>query len=67
MLPNAPAEGGWPTREAIDEEGAFVRRTLAKEGLSLGDSATAFAWGEVWSGFGPKGFLAGNGVRYRGD
>lgn len=64
-LPHAPKEGGWPTRQAIDEEVAFVRRTLAKDGLNLGDSPNKFAWGEAWSNFDAKGFVASNGLRYR--
>lgn len=61
QIKDAPMEGGWPTREAIDSEISFVRRTLAKDGISLGQHD----WGEVWSSFDAQGFLAANGLRYR--
>ncbi|MBM3927437.1 MAG: hypothetical protein FJ335_03115 [Sphingomonadales bacterium] len=60
QLPDAPMEGGWPTREAIDSEVAFVRDALAREGLNAN-----FNWGEIWSSFDAKGFIASNGLRYR--
>ncbi|WP_155006394.1 hypothetical protein [Sphingomonas hengshuiensis] len=60
-LPNAETDGDWPTRDAIDAEIAFVRRTLTDE---MGISAGLFPWGEVWSSFDTKGFLAANGLRY---
>jgi hypothetical protein len=60
QLPDAPTEGGWPTRDAIDKEVAFVRDNLAHDGLDK-----RFSWGEVWSSFDAKGFMASNGVRYR--
>lgn len=60
--PDAPMEGGWPTREAIDAELSFVRKVLTQDmGLHVGKTA----WGEVWSRFDARGFLAGNGLRYR--
>lgn len=62
QLPDAATEGGWPTREAIDAEIAFVRRTLATE---MGICAGHLPWGEVWSNFDTKGFMAANGLRYR--
>lgn len=31
QLPNAPIEDGWPTREAIDAEVAFVKKVLARD------------------------------------
>ncbi len=62
QLPNAPMDGGWPTREAIDAEVSFVRDVLANE-MSLRTGVTP--WGAVWSCFDPKGFLASNGLRYR--
>ena len=65
QLPDAPMEGGWPTREAIDKEVAFVRGTLAQYGLNIGDNPKKFSWGEAWSSFDAKGFLASNGLRYR--
>jgi hypothetical protein len=61
-LSGATQEEGWPTREAIDEEIAFVRRILAADmGLKTG----GMPWGEIWSSFDAKGFLASNGLRYR--
>ena len=60
QLPDAPAEDGWPTREAIDAELAFVRRALDEMGVGTGH----LSWGEVWSGFDEKGFLASSGLRY---
>lgn len=65
QLPDAPTEGGWPTREGIDEEIAFVRGILAEDGLNIGDHPNKFSWGEAWSDFDEKGFLASNGLRYR--
>lgn len=59
QLPDAPMESGWPTREAIDKEVAFVRDTLAHNGLNA-----MLSWGEVWSNFDAKGFTANNGLRY---
>ena len=53
-------EGGWPTRDAIDKEVAFVRDILARGGL-----IRKFGWGEVWSGYDAKSFIASNGLRYR--
>ncbi|HEX4848911.1 MAG TPA: hypothetical protein VFV30_12270 [Novosphingobium sp.] len=61
-LADAEMQSGWPTRAAIDAEIAFVHRTLASE---MGMAAGELAWGEVWSQFDPKGFLASNGLRYR--
>lgn len=60
-LPDAELQSGWPTCEVIETEIAFVHRTLASE---MGIQAGAFVWGEIWSRFDPKGFLADNGVRY---
>ncbi|PXA97913.1 hypothetical protein DMC47_10985 [Nostoc sp. 3335mG] len=61
-LDGAESDGGWPTREAIDAEIAFVRATLVEE---MGIVPGTQAWGEVWSLFDPKGFQAANGLRYR--
>jgi hypothetical protein len=61
-LPDAETDGGWPTREAIDAEVAFVLRTLTDE---MGIHAGLFPWGEIWSSFDAKGFIAANGLRYR--
>lgn len=61
QLPNAVTEGGWPTRSAIDDEVSFVRNTLTKVmGLHTGRTP----WGEIWSNFDAKGFLASSGLRY---
>jgi hypothetical protein len=65
QLPNAPMQGDWPTREAIDDEIAFVRGILASDGMDVRKGAMEFFWGEVWSDFDAKGFLASNGLRYR--
>lgn len=61
-IPGAALEGGWPTREAIDAEILFVRGVLTAEmGLRPGKTL----WGEIWSDFDAKGFMASNGLRYR--
>ena len=65
QLPNASMQGDWPSREAIEEEISFVRGVLAGEGMDIQNGAIEFPWGEVWSGFDAKGFLASNGLRYR--
>jgi len=62
QLPDAPTEGGWPTRDAINTELAFVRSTLWNE-MAIQPGRTA--WGEVWSSFDAKGFMASNGVRWQ--
>lgn len=59
-LPNAPTEEGWPTRQAIDEEIKFVRGALKTMGLDT----RSFSWGEIWSQFDAKAFIASNGLRY---
>lgn len=65
-LPGAPMEGGWPTREAIDAEIAFVCRVLATMfGRKRETDRMRFLWGEVSSSFDEKGFLASNQIRYR--
>jgi hypothetical protein len=61
-LVGAASEGGWPTRDAIDAEIAFVRVTLTED---MGIVPGTQPWGEVWSHFDPKGFQAANGLRYR--
>lgn len=61
-LTDAPMEGGWPTREAIDSELSFVRETLARD---MEIYPGRMPWGEVWSSFDAKGFMAANGLRYR--
>lgn len=65
QLPGAPMEGGWPTREAIDDEITFVRDILTNQGLNVAKNPGKFSWGEAWSSFDAKGFIAHNGVRYR--
>ncbi|MGY4398325.1 hypothetical protein ACVWZA_003531 [Sphingomonas sp. UYAg733] len=62
QLPDAPTEGGWPTREAIDCELLFVRETMARD---MDIHGSEMPWGEVWSSFDAKGFMAANGLRYR--
>jgi hypothetical protein len=65
-LPNAPQAGGWPTREAIDAEIAFVRGILQQSlGRSFVSGEERFPWGIVWATFDSKGFQASAGVRYR--
>lgn len=64
--PGAELEDGWPTREAIDREIAFVRRVLAKlTGEKTFSGHRRFAWGELWSTFDAKGFTASSGLRYK--
>ena len=63
-LPDAQTEGGWPTREAIDQEITFVRDTLLQDGFAINDGRLEFGWGEMWCGFDAKGFLASSGLRY---
>ncbi|QDX24871.1 hypothetical protein FPZ54_01720 [Sphingomonas suaedae] len=61
QLPDAPMESGWPTKEAIDSEVSFVRGVLLQEmGIELGSQP----WGELWSHFDPRGFMASSGLRY---
>lgn len=60
-LPNAEMDGGWPTRDAIYAEVAFVHHTLIDE---MGIRAGSLPWGEAWSRFDAKGFSADNGLRY---
>jgi hypothetical protein len=62
-LPDAHMEGGWPTRVAIDQEIEFVRRELERQ-LGCRPERACFPWGQVWSAFDEKGYLASNGVRY---
>lgn len=62
-LPDAPMEGGWPTRQAIDDEVRFVQRILTEQ-LGRSPDAASFGWGQVWSMFDAKGFLAAHGIRY---
>lgn len=65
MLSTAKLEGGWPTRESIEEELDFVRSELnAQLGTETNAISTEFPWGVVWSMFDPKGFQASSGVRY---
>ena len=56
---------GWPNRKEIDEEVAFVRKTLVTQiGFKTSRSAMKFRWGEVWSSYDPRGGQASNGLRY---
>lgn len=64
-LPGAPMDDGWPTRQAIEEELAFMRKALSAQlGIQLGKRDARFPWGRVWSTFDPKGFQASTGLRY---
>jgi hypothetical protein len=64
-LPGATTEDGWPTRQAIDEELAFMKKVLSAQlGVKLGKRDARFPWGRVWSTFDPKGFQASTGLRY---
>jgi hypothetical protein len=64
-LPGAKMEGGWPTRRAIEEELAFMKKELAAQlGVKLGRHDVRFPWGRVWSTFDPKGFQASTGMCY---
>jgi hypothetical protein len=65
ILPNAEMQDGWPTRQAIEAELAFVRKELHSQlGTEVGEHATRFPWGTVWSMFDPKAFQARSGLRY---
>lgn len=64
-LPDEKVEGGWPTREAIDEEISFVRGILAQAfGRSFATGLERFPWGTAWSVFDAKGFQASAGLCY---
>lgn len=64
-LPGAPMDEGWPTRQAIEQELAFMRKALSAQlGIQLGKRDARFPWGRVWSTFDPKGFQASTGLRY---
>lgn len=64
QLDDAPMESGWPTRDSIDSELSFVSETLARD---MGIRSGPMPWGEVWSRFDAKGFMASNGLRYFHD
>jgi len=64
-LAGAGMEEGWPTRQAIEQELAFMREALSAQlGVKLGKQDACFRWGRVWSTFDPKGFQASTGLRY---
>jgi hypothetical protein len=64
-LPGAETEGGWPTREAIDNEIAFVRAVIQRQlNADLHFGETIFPWGKIWSRFDPIGFMADNSLLY---
>lgn len=64
-LPNLKLEDGWPTRQSIDEEVAFVQSELTSQlGRQFTSGQVQFSWGTVWSMFDAKGFLASAGLRY---
>jgi hypothetical protein len=61
-LPNAKSEGGWPTREAIDEEVAFVHEELRCQLMRPFQSGPErFPWGVAWAEFDAKGFTPARG------
>jgi hypothetical protein len=62
VLTDVPTEADWPTRDAIDSELSFVREALARD---MDIHTGQMPWGEVWSHFDAKGFMAANGLRYR--
>lgn len=65
FLPDMELEDGWPTREAIDKEIAFVRKTLWDQlGRKFGDKTENFTWGVAWCSYDPKAGVASSGVRY---
>ena len=64
QLPGVPMEGGWPSKKEIDDEISFVRKILAKE---MGIKPGKMAWGDVWCQFDSRGYIASNGLRYRGS
>jgi hypothetical protein len=65
-LPDAPAEGGWPTREAIDAEVDFVLGELRRQlGRGFARDEESFAWGWAYSSYDPRGDTASSGLRYR--
>ena len=66
MLPDALMESGWPTREAIDAEVAFMRIALAKAmGKSQPQQRIIRRWGELSSVFDERAFIALSRLRYR--
>ncbi len=65
QLPDMPTEGGWPTRDGIDQEVGFVRSVLAEQiGFDPAAAEKAFPWGIVWSNFEARDFRASHGIRY---
>jgi hypothetical protein len=64
-LPDAKLEEGWPTREASDQEIAFVRAELARQlARTFRTGLEHFSWGLVWSQYDEKGGQASAGLRY---
>lgn len=64
-LPDAKLEGGWPTREAIDQEISFVRGELGRQlARTFQSGLEHFSWGLVWSLYDEKGGQATAGLRY---
>lgn len=60
-LPHAPMEEGWPTQQASESEVAFIRRVLERD---MDIRVGPMPWGEVYSRFDPKSFMAVSGLRY---
>ena len=68
-LPGASkAPEGWPTRQSIDNEVAFVRSVLARDiGFDPKSTyPTEFEWGSVVSVYNDREGVARNAVLYRG-
>lgn len=67
-LPDAEkAPEGWPTRESIDREVAFVRSILARD-IGFDPRSThpmEFEWGGVVSIYDDRSYMAANRLRYR--
>lgn len=65
VLPNRKFEHEWPTREASDQEIAFVRKVFHDQlKRRFRNKVEHFPWGVAWSMFDEKGFCASSGIRY---
>jgi hypothetical protein len=65
-LPTATLERGWPSKEIIDEEVAFMRQELRHPvGRAYTSGLERFPWDVAWAGFDGKGFTASSGLRYK--
>ena|SRR5271154_3657329 len=64
-MPGATLEGGWPTREDIDQEISFMRGMLSNQlGRSFEVGIQEFPWGVAYSVFEERGFCVNSGLRY---